>query len=103
MTEESAYIGHLKRFTTYLQEHDLTTTSFVVAAFAAEPVDALVSGLRMFRGMKREFHEYDANPKHLTKAQASKPPEIIPRLMSMLNSLWLLVKNISKQFISSFT
>ena len=77
MTEESAYIGHLKRFTTYLQEHDLTTTSFVVAAFAAEPVDALVSGLRMFRGMKREFHEYDANPKHLTKAQASKPPVLL--------------------------
>jgi pimeloyl-ACP methyl ester carboxylesterase len=74
---ESAYIGHVKHFTTYLQEHDLTATSFVVAAFAAEPADAMASGLRLFRGMKQEFHEYDANPTHLTKAQASKPPVLL--------------------------
>jgi pimeloyl-ACP methyl ester carboxylesterase len=74
---ESAYIGQVKRFTTYLQEHDLTTTSFVVAAFAAEPADALISGLRMLRGMKQGFHEYDANPTHLTKAQAAKPPVLL--------------------------
>ncbi len=74
---ESAYIGQVKHFTYYLQQHDLMTTSFVVAAFAAEPLNAIVSGLRMPRGMKREFHAYGANPTELTPTEAQKPPTLL--------------------------
>lgn len=74
---ESTYTHNVKQFTTNLQEHGLIKTGLVVAAFATEPMDALLSGLRMNRGERRHFHEYGTNPTQLTQHQASKRPVLL--------------------------
>lgn len=76
-THESAYITHVKKFTTRLQEKGFMTTGLVVAALAVEPVESIASGLRMNRGTRENFHAYHVNPTVLTKAQASKRPVLL--------------------------
>jgi hypothetical protein len=75
--KEGIYVTQVKQFTSYLDTKGFSTASLVLAVSAIEPAHAIASILRMYRGQTKNFHEYNANPRVLTKEQARMWPVLL--------------------------
>ncbi len=71
---ESKYLYYVYTIGSFLQKHNLIMLSMVVTSLLAEPVDAIMQGMRMKKGVDSAYHAYGANPQTLTNEQLKRTP-----------------------------